>query len=70
MTKSQDGVASFGQDKADRYTHGLFSAPPGWGRVGVRVLRGLETTPRFSPILIFPRQGRRSINLLEWICRA
>jgi hypothetical protein len=58
------------QDKVDRFTHGLFSPPPGWGRVGVGVLRGLETTLRFSPILIFPRQGRRGINLLPWIRRA
>jgi hypothetical protein len=32
------------------------------GRVGVRVLRGLETTLRFSPILTFPRQGGRGIT--------
>jgi hypothetical protein len=34
------------------------------------VLRGLETTLRFSLILTFPRQGGRGINLLPWIRRA
>jgi hypothetical protein len=31
------------------------------------VLRWLETTLRFSRILIFPRQGTRGINLLPWM---